>query len=189
VIDANTYPLPRKRRLGPPSAVDIQTASTGATGTGPPRMRVVPFFLGTALTLTRRTASSPILTGPAIFRRLWYWVGAGSDPPSGSVEIGWAPNVVTENNVSVNVVKPYTVLTELQDPFGAGSFGAGRGFPVWTLPNTNVEHQRDIDLIVTETRFAFTITMHNASAVGLQLMGSFTVLENVNPDALNLFTG
>jgi hypothetical protein len=97
--------------------------------------------------------------------------------------------VVSEAGVALTTVRPYTVLTEKLDPFGVAAATIGAGYPASTVPNTRVNFEFTVDLIVTEARFVFTLSWVNTNATGEERPGHFLVLENVNADALNLFTG
>jgi hypothetical protein len=187
-VDANTWPLPRRRRAGPPTNADIQQASSGANAPTPPRSRNFPFLM-TMSANSRRTISTPLLVGPAILRRVYFVYGTPSSPPGQSLEIGWSPNAVTEAGVALTTVRPYTVLTEKLDPFAVSAAAIGAGYPAITTPSGRAFWEVPCDYIVTETRFAFTLSWVNNSVSGEERDGYMTVIENVNADALNLFTG
>lgn len=187
-IDALTFPLPRRRRLGPPTNIEVQQASSGALSLTPPRTRVIPWLMSMSAN-SRRTVSSPILTGPAILRKLFFNAPTPTSPPAQTLEIGWAPNVVTEAGVALTTVRPYTVLIEKQDPFNVSVAAIGAGFPISTNPNTRTYFEWSLDIIVTETRFAFTVSWVNNAATAEERGGHMLILENVNADALNVFTG
>lgn len=187
-IDARTYPLPRKKRTGPASNLDTLAAAAGAVSLSPPRSRLVPWLMSITGT-SRRTISSPILTGPAILRKITYEGPVPTSPPAQSLELGWAPSIVTEAGVALTTVRPYTVLTEKQDPFAVALATIGQGIPLSTNPNTRTWFEYSCDLIVTETRFVFTVSWVNNAATAEERPGHMLILENVNPDALMMFTG
>lgn len=188
MIDELTYPLPRRRRAGPPTNLEVKAASSGAVAATPPRSRYFPWIMALA-GATRRTLSTPTLVGPAILKRLNYYVVLASDPPQMTLEIGWSPTPVTEAGVALTTPRPYTPLIEKLDPFGVTATNIGGGILNETLPNTHVYYQLTLDLIVTEAQFAFTLSWVNPPGFGGNWYGQISVLENVNADALNLWTG
>jgi hypothetical protein len=187
-LDALTYPLPRRSRTGPPSSLDAAAAAAAAGSTTPPRTRIFPWALNETAT-SRRTISTPRLVGPAIFKSLTFYSSTHQDPPGETLEIGWSPVAVQEAGVALATVRPYTVLTELLDPFGQVNSSAGRGFPQWTIPGATLPWSIDLDLILTEPQFVFTISLVNNTALAQSWHGNAIVLEAVNADALAGYTG
>lgn len=187
-IDALTFPLPRRRRVGPPTNTEVAAVSSGALTPTPPRSRLFPYLMSITAN-SRRTVSTPLLVGPAILRRVSFQASTKTSPPAQSLELGWSPNALTEAGVALTTVRPYTVLTEKLDPFGVSAAAIGAGYPMSTVPNTNIIFELTCDLIVTEARFAFTLSWVNNSLTAEERPGHFLVIENVNADALNVFTG
>jgi hypothetical protein len=186
--DARTFPLPRRGRTGPASSLDNIAAALGSALPAPPRSRVFPFqFSETAN--TRRTLSTPKLIGPAILRKAFFQTSTKVAPPNESLEFGWALSPVTEAGVALTVIRPYTVLTELLDPFGVSNIAIGKGFPNFTLPGGTVGYEVTLDLIITEPQLAFTVSLINNGINAQQWIGWMSVIEAVSPSALTDFIG
>jgi hypothetical protein len=188
VADPTGYPFARRKRGGPIVEVDPEIAAFLEENTAPPRSRVFPWLM-TAITNTRRSVSTPLLQGPAILRRFSFTLDSNPDPPVVSVEVGWALNPVNEAGVAVATLKPYTVLTELLNPFGVGTLGAGQGYPAFSSVNTHVEWETVEDFIILEPRFCFVAAIHNNGGFTSAGRGWMSVLEGVSPAALRAFTG
>ena len=187
-VDARTYPLPRRSRTGPASALDASLLA-GAGGTlTPPRSRIIPWLMFTTAN-SRRSVSTPLLLGPAILRKLKWGKATISTPPIKTLEVGWSTTIVTEAGVPLTNVRPYTGLIELQDPFSVASAAIGRGFPGDNTSTSYPEYEFSLDLIITEPQFCFVVSLVNNSAQGEQHGGHLTILEAVNPEALATFTG
>lgn len=187
-VDARTFPLPRRKRTGPASNLDALAAMQEDQAVTPPRSRVFPWLMSITGN-SRRTVSTPILIGPAILRRVYFGHGTVTTPPAQSLELGWSPLAVTEAGVALATIRPYTVLTELLDPFAVANVAIGRGYPSDNSWNTNIPFEWTVDLICTEARFAFTLSWVNNGATAEQRSGTFLVVENVNPAALAAFVG
>jgi hypothetical protein len=187
-LDALTYPLPRRSRTGPASSLDAAAANAAAGSTTPPRTRLFPWAMSETAN-TRRTISTPRLIGPAIFKSLTFYSGTHQDPPGDTLEIGWSPVAVQEAGVALATVRPYTVLTELLDPFAFMTAPTGRGFPQWTSPTVNNPFEFRLNLILTEPQFVFTLSIVNNSNLAQEWHGTAIILEAVNADALAAYTG
>lgn len=187
-IDATTYPLPRRKRVGPDSQLNTLAQAQGDVIPAPPRSRIFPWIMSMTAN-TRRTISTPKLIGPAILRKVFYQLGTVTTPPGQTLELGWSPTAVSEAGVALTTVRPYTVLTELLDPFGVANAAVGKGLLDTSLWNTNIPYEWSVDLIVTEPQFCFTLSWINNVATAEQRGGQLLVLENVSPDALSVFTG
>jgi hypothetical protein len=188
VADPRTYPLPRRKRVGPSSSLEaLAAANEGAVAT-PPRARVFPWVMNLTAT-SRRTLSTPLLQGPALLRKCFIFSGTVSTPPQQTLEFGWSVNPVTENGVAIATVRPYTVLTEYLDPFAVSASTIGMGFPAAADANSHVKYEYSLDLIVTEPRFCFTVSWLNIASTAEQRSGHLLVLEAVNLDALSTFLG
>jgi hypothetical protein len=187
-VEARTYPLPRRNRVGPSSSLDLASEIAQGAAITPPRGRVFPFVFNITAN-TRRTISTPLLVGPAILKRIFFTSGTAAAPPNQSLEFGWAPIQVQEAGVLLATVRPYTVLSELLNPFAVMAAASGQGFPITTFPNTHVRWNLPVDLIVTEPRFSFCVSLVNNSASASEFEGYITVLEAVNADALATYTG
>lgn len=188
VLLPKQYPLPRRGRVGPPSSLETQVASVGPDFAAPPRARVFPWVMNITAN-SRRTLSTPLLLGPAILRKIFFGPGTVTTPPAQTLELGWAPGLVTEAGVALTAARPYTVLTELLDPFAVSAAAKGTGLLADNSANTHVRYEWSLDLIVTEVRFCFTLAWVNNAATAEQRGGQLLVLEAVNPEALRLFTG
>ncbi len=187
-VDAQTWPLPRRSRTGPASSLDATAAAASADSLTPPRSRIFPWTMNMVAT-SRKTISTPLLIGPAILRKIFFSSGTITTPPQQSLELGWAKLVLTENAVPLATIRPYTVLTELQDPFGVTNIAIGKGLLADNTFSQIQPWERSLDLIVTEDRFCFTLSWINNSATAEQRGGHLLVLEAVNPEALAVFTG
>jgi hypothetical protein len=186
--DARTFPLPRRGRTGPASSLDAIAAAQGPNLPAPPRSRVFPWqFSETAN--TRRTISTPKLIGPAILRKAYFQTSTKIAPPGESLEFGWAQTPIQEAGVALTVIRPYTVLTELLDPFGVSNIAIGKGFPNFTIPTGVAGYEVTLDLIITEPQFVFTVSLINNSLNAQQWTGWMSVLEAISPSALADFTG
>jgi len=187
-LDALTYPLPRRSRTGPASALDLTLLSRGAASLTPPRARIFPWVMDMAAT-SRKTLSTPLLIGPAILRKIYFGRATVTTPPAQTLEIGWAPTPITENAVPLGTVRPYTLLTEKLDPFGVALATAGQGLLADNSATILPPFEWSLDLIVLEGQFCFTLSWVNNSATAEQRGGNLTVLEAVDPEALARFTG
>ena len=186
--DSRTFPLPRRGRTGPPSSLDAINTAAGDALPAPPRSRVFPFQFSETAT-SRRTISTPKLVGPAILRFAYFSTGTKVTPPNESLEFGWAPSPVQEAGVALTVIRPYTVLTELLDPFAVSVAAIGRGFPNFTLPPAANAFPFTLDLIVAEPQLAFVVALINNGANAQVWTGYLSILEAVSPSALANFVG
>jgi len=187
-VEALTYPLPRRNRTGPASSLDLTLQAGTGDSLVPPRSRIIPWLMVTTAT-SRRTISTPLLVGPAILRKLKWGKATITTPPVKTLEVGWSPLLITEAGVALTTVRPYTGLIELQDPFAVAAAAKGVGFPGDNSSTSYPEYEFTLDLIVTEARFCFTVSLVNNSAQAEQHGGHLTILEAVNAEALARFTG
>lgn len=178
-IDPTWYPRARKGRSGSPAplAQDVTPA---------PRTRIFPFFFTFAAN-RRRSFTTPRLIGPAIIKDLELYPTFTSSPPSFSVEIGAADTAFIENSVALTTPRPYTVLTELLDPYAAMPANVGAGYPGHTLPTETARYQRNLDLIVTTPEFFAVVALINPSAFAAEYSGAIRIIENVSREALATF--
>jgi hypothetical protein len=177
--DPKAYPAPRKRAAG--------AATTAAEESGPvPRTRVFPFFLAFGAT-SRRAFSTPRLIGPAIIKGIELYSTHGASPPAYTVEIGTGATPVLESAVAIDTPRPFTVLTELLDPFNGIAGTAGDGIPMHTIPSYTASYERPLDLIVTDAEFFLVLAVQNPSAFAAELSGRLRVIEAVSRDALRFF--
>jgi hypothetical protein len=187
--DARLYPVARpKRVLGVTTAVDPTLAALLAAGQ-PPRGRVFSFALNCALS-SRSTVSFGPLTAAVLVRGIHVEFDSHSDPVVNSLEIGWAQTPVTEQSVALGTPRPYTVLTERN--VNAASFdpNMGQGLINWTTPNTIVNWQKQLHLIITANQPYLCLSLVQGSAIStLRCTGEVTLLEAVSLPALDTFTG
>ena len=177
--DPRIYPAPRKGRGAGADIEDLGPVQA-------PRMRIFPFFFTNSNTL-RRSFSTPRLMGPGIIKGIELYVAFGVSPPNVTLEVGVATIPVLENGVANTVPRPYTVLTELLDPFNAITAAAGDGLTIGTLPSYTAHYERPLDLIVTLNEFFVVVAVPNAGVSVGEFQGKIRVLEDVNPEALALF--
>lgn len=173
------YPPPRKGRGGGVSIEQLGPVSA-------PRMRMFPWIFSIT-GASRRTISTPRLVGPAIIKDFTWYNSTKTDPPVVTVEIGTARAPVDEAGVALTTLRPFTVLTELLDPFGVMAGASGDGFPVATLPTANDSRRFPLDLIVTDSEFFAVVSVVNNSAQAERYNGWLRVLESVDPEALSAF--
>lgn len=177
--DLKNYPAPRKR--GTDTAVEAPPTSFQA-----PRMRVFPFFFTFAAS-SRRAFSTPLLAGPAIIKGIELYPTLVSSPPSLTVEVGTSRIEVLENSVALSTPRPYTVLTELLDPFAGMNPAAGDGYPLHTVPTLTAKYESALDLIITDREFCAVLAMVNNNVGAAEVSGVLRVLEAVDPEALRFF--
>lgn len=174
------YPRTRKNRATSASPFE----SIGQTPI--PRVRVFPFYMA-LIANTRKTISFGRFIGPALIKDVSFTPGFGVDPSNWTLEIGTSSISVTENNVGLATAKPYSVLTELVDPFSALSLLAGDGIPGTTLGTAVRWHTIPLDFIVELPEFYAVLGSCNASGGVGNLVGHIRVIEGVNREALGFF--
>lgn len=181
-FDARTYPAPRAKRSGPiPGTSGGPLASPPGQLVG--RTRVFPWRISETAG-RRNTISTPRLLGNVVIHSFYFGAGTAADPPNDTIEIGYAPAPVTEINVLVAVVRPYTVLTELLDHNNQIADDRGVGFPQTTLNNPQRGTRIPLGLIILERELAVTISVVNPSAFVQGYFGYMNLTENLSYEAL-----
>ncbi len=187
-LDPLTYPRPRLRRPGPPPASAAFAEAAGGALT-PPRGRVLSFGLSANLS-SRTTRSFGPFVGPLIIRGIHCEFDSHTDPISNSLEIGWSESAVSEVSVALTTARKYTLLTESAGDTGVIIAAAGQGLINWTAPNTLVNWQKQLHLVVQAGTVFVCLGLVQGSAVGaLRVSGELTLLEGVPLDGLGAFTG
>lgn len=177
------FPHPRYDR-----ALTGALGLAGLAGGAIPRTRLIPFQFNETAN-SRRTVSTPGLQGPAILRKIWFQTGVHVTPPQESVELGWALFPFAEAGVPLTTPRPYTLLTELQDPFGVSVATIGQGYPSATLPNTLTDVEKEVNILIPEERFVFCLALVNNGANAQEWQGRFTVVEGLDLTALPSWLG
>lgn len=179
MIDLSAYPAARKRTAGAAVNDDVSLAPL-------PRTRYFTWLFNETGT-SRRTVSTPRIQGPALIKDIDFYSSVINATDVKSIEIGYALVPVTEAGVALTAARPYTVLTELIDPFAQRAVGAGVGVEQLTTPNTNVKFSLALDLIVDRAEAFITVSLLNTTANAQLWHGKLRVIENVNRDALSFF--
>ncbi len=178
-LDPLTYPRPRPRGA---------VVSLGAEGEPIPlpRMRLFPFILNIVAS-RRTTVSGPRCIGPGIIRKVFVRETTGQGSAVRTYEIGYATSQVNEASALLTSARPYTVLTELQDPFDVQADAGGRGYPASTNFLASARLPDDVNLIVDAREFfpVFAVVNNNVNAE--EVSGFMHVLENVSREALANF--
>ncbi len=178
-VTADWFPKARKDRR--PGSEGLAPAELIA-----PRTRLFPFHMSLDA-VTRRSLSTPLLQGPMMIRSIEFYPSTVADPPNVTIEIGYATTRVTEDGVAITVQRPYTVLTELIDPFGVINDNAGAGFPLSTLPSTRAHFQRTLDMILTINSGHIVVAAIKSAVGGFPLTGVLRILEDISPEAARNF--
>jgi hypothetical protein len=177
--DPKIYPAPREDRGGEDDVTDSGDFQH-------PRTRLFPFIM-TLTANNRRTLSTPRIQGPAIIKGIFLAQPFGQDPPGGSIEIGTARAPVTETAVALATARPYTVLSELLNPFAVMVGASGQGLLPTSLGTIMRHQETPLDLIVPDAEFFAVIAYVNNSVGAGTFAGHLRVLEGVDPDALRFF--
>jgi hypothetical protein len=177
--DPAIYPSSRKNR-GAGVALDDLAPSPA------PRMRVFPFIF-VYTNNSRRSVSTPRLVGPGIIKDFTVYRSFAATPPQQTFEIGVAQTLVVEAGVALTTPRPYTVLTELLDPFGYVAGASGDGYPITTLPTGTDHFTIPLDLIVTDAEFFAVVAHINNRVASEEINGYLRVLEAVDREALSGF--
>jgi hypothetical protein len=179
-LDRRAYPALRVKRAGPPPSSSLDAAIRAGGGTITPRMRVFPLGFNETAS-SRRTLSSNQCQGPALIKDIALGTSTYTAPTNKSIEVGIASSRITENGVALTTPRPYTLLTELLDPFAAIVDAAGGGLLQTTsAPNMNTI-RTPLDLVVLDAQFYVTIALVNNTANAQEWHGWFRVLEAIDP--------
>ena len=179
MIDLASYPAARKRATGDPNLPQVDNTPI-------PRTRFFT-FLWNETASSRRTVSTPRIIGPAIIKDIEFYTGVINATDVKSVEVGYALVPVTEAGVSLNTARPYTVLTELIDPFSQRAAGAGVGLSQLTNPSTKTSFNIPLDLIVDVPEAYVCVALLNTSANAQLWQGKLRVVEALSRQALSFF--
>lgn len=180
-----TFPAARLNRRGPEPGV---SGTPGAVpwGSNIGRTRAFPFYINETAA-RRHTVSTPKLLGNVIINSVSFSSGSHADPPNDTLEIGYALNPVTETAVLLTVPRPYTVLTEVIDPFNIIANDRGSGFPGTTLNTPTRGSRIPLGLIVMERELAVTVSVVNPSGFIQTWIGYLSVTENLSNEALGRY--
>jgi hypothetical protein len=176
VIESDTYPRARLKRIG-------AGTSTSTELTPLPRTRVFS-WIETSTANSRRTVSGPRCQGPGLLKDISWYLSTHSGGAAVTIEIGYSPVPVTEAGVALGTVRPYTLLTELIDPFAQLTAGAGAGLVDSSIPNTNVRWKEPLDLIIDQSDFFPVVSFVNATVNGQFVHGNLRVVEGILRTAL-----
>jgi hypothetical protein len=179
VIDLSAYPSARKRGAGAAVNSDVQLSPI-------PRTRYFTFLWAETAT-SRRTVSTPRLTGPVVIKDIDFYSSTINATHVKSIEVGYSLVPVTEAGVALATARPYTTLTELIDPFAQGATGVGVGIEQLTTPATNVKFSIALDLIIDQAECYVCVALVNTSSNGQLWHGKLRVVENVSREALSFF--
>ncbi len=180
MLDPATYPHPRPKRIGGGWAPSI------SGGPPLPRTRVLPFYF-TMTANNRRAFTLPRCQGPAIIKRFAWETSGGAEPATATIELGYASVPFSEAGVAVTTSRPYTVITELTDPFGLIADLAGFGWPNRVTGAGSRASGMDTDFIIDLSEFYVVIATQNNGAGILNFDGHVTVIEGVSREALANF--
>lgn len=187
VLDARAYPLARRNRTGPaPSGA--QAGILTSDPSTPPRMRVFPFVFNETAT-SRRAWSGNQCTGPALIKDLFIGTSAHATPTNKTVEIGIASTRITEAGVALATPRPYTLLTELLDPFNVVLDAAGGGIPDTTTAPNAASQRVKLDLVVYDAQFFPVLALVNNTGNAQEWHGWFRVLEQIPLSKLGDYMG
>lgn len=183
VIDELTYPPAILNRQGPtPSGSPLGPAGP----IDPPRTRAMPFVIRETAA-SRSSFVTPILRGPVIIFGIHYNIGTVADPPAGTLELGWKITPGHETSVALTTPRPYTVLTELQDPQNQVADAAGGGFPWTTLNAPGRGTYVPLRIVVVGAQVCVVVADVNNSGFVQNIYGYLHLVENVSDQALASF--
>ena len=179
IIDPLRYPAPRPNRGGHADILDSGSFQH-------PRTRIFPWVMTTTAS-SRRSISTPRIQGPALIKGLSIHAPFGVDPPQATIEIGTATIDVTEASVALTAPRPYTVLTELLNPFGVIAGAAGAGLPLTTVGTMQRWAEIPLDIIVDDIECVIVLAILANALVAGTFNGHLRVLEGVEKEALRFF--
>jgi hypothetical protein len=174
------YPAPRLRGTVTLPSGQVITAPKIPTGSPGAQMHVYPFNIQ-IIAARRSTISTPLLNGNLYILDFTIFSTSHTDPPTETYEIGYALQPVFENKVVLTTPRPYTVLTELLDPFATILDDRGTGFPGTTLITPDTRQVTPLGILVTQPRAAITLTVVSAGVLAQAYYGHFRVLEGLDP--------
>ncbi len=179
IVESEWFPrLRTKRGHGGESVVQPELKS--------PRTRIFPWHMSLG-GQARRSLSTPLLQGPLMIRAIEMYMSTLADPPNLTIEIGYSTVPVQEAGVPLTTARPYTVLTEMLDPFGVITDAAGAGIIVSTLPGTRVHFERTLEIILPGNSAYVVIAAVQSAIGGFPLTGTLRILEGISREAAENF--
>lgn len=173
-----------------PEAIPGRTAapSSGGAGAAPssihiPRTRLFQYSVS-ANAGTRSTVSSPQVKGPAIIKAAFIEFNGGADPPAVSLEIGYNPTPVVEENIATTTVKGWSVFSEKVDEATPLINGVHQGFIQWSIFNTRPRAPYPLNQLIQLDNFRIIFSLINGSGVAVEGLGWIEVIEDIDPAAL-----
>lgn len=179
---------PPRRPRGPVTLPGGQVIQPAAPLPGAPggQVRIFPFVIN--VTNTRRnTAATPRMVGPVVVKTITFEFLAQGDPPSGTLELGWAPLASPETSALLTTPRPYTTLVELLDPNAQVTDGAGTGFPNTTAFNTRARYEYALGIAVTAPEVSLHVAYVNNSVSAFRLVGHIVVIEGASKEQVSGF--
>ncbi len=176
------YPPARARgtvRL--PSGATVAAAAAPALAAGA-RTRILNWAYNSTA-FTRTTITLGQFNGPAIIKGVECYT---SPVPSGvgfTIELGKAATAIDEAAVPLATPRPYSLLTEMRDPFNAVQAASGEGLILSTIPNTIVQYERLVDILIMDPSFYAVVAIYNNSGAGSAVVGKVRIIENISQDA------
>lgn len=183
-----TFPPPRLKRAGPPNSSAASENLDQPFGSSLGRPRIFPFVLHETAN-RRNTVSTPKLLGNVLIQSLYFQTGVASDPPSDTIEVGYALQETNETSALLTTPRPYTVLTEFLDPHGIVAADRGAGFPLNTLNSPQRGTRIPLGLYVIERECAVVVAVVNPSGFVQDFYGYFNLIENLSTAQLSLALG
>jgi len=189
LIQPRQYPVARpKRVLGVKTAVDPTLEALMDTTGAIPRTRLFPWRVHE--TAARRNSfATPRLQGPVLVQSFSWKTGVVADPPNETIEIGYATTNPQETDALLTTPRPYTVLTELQDPQNIIANDRGLGFPVFTVSSPEMGSRIPLGLIITDPEVFVCVCVVNPSGSIQDFSGYLWLLEQVSRKALEMYVG
>jgi len=182
-ITTAAYPEPRAQR---PGGTPTPSQSSEQLTVSPPRTRVFPYFIKITAT-SRSSFATDVLRGPVILLGYTNAVDAVGDPPAGSMELGWKPVPGGETSVPLTTPRPYTLLTELQDPQDGVLGTAGGGFLHNTPQSPLMGSYVPVRIVIDAPEICVVIAEVNSAGFVMKASGYLHVIENVSQETLRFF--
>jgi len=182
-ITTAAYPEPRALRPGGPPT---RSQSSEQLTESPPRTRVFPYFIKITAA-SRSSFATEVMRGPVILLGFTNSVDAVGDPPAGSMEFGWKPAAGGETSVPLTTPRPYTLLTELQDPQDGVLATAGGGFLHNTPQSPTMGSYVPVRIVIDAPEVSVVIAEINSAGFVMKASGYLHVIENVSREALRFF--
>lgn len=188
-LDRRAYPAARSKRTGPPpSAGGVGGAAIPEGLPNPPQSFVFPFVLK-ANANTRSTTSSPRLRGPSIVRGLHFAKGGTPDGLAG-IALGKSLSVVSELNVAIATLRPYTSLFNGMPAVGTTNGAPNDAASLVDMQTTVLTDADALGIIVLDRDWFLTVTVAcNNSGTVDEFHGYVTVIDQVPADVLAYYVG